>query len=374
MALYVNHAFENGSPMDWEAVDGELVVSPNYDYENGSSNRQLTHWHFRVSGISGKLTLRIPPKENIYGGKRVNAFAKKIGNCYSADGLKWMPFYFEQQSDRSLRAEITPGSDSVYIARIEPYTTAHLQSLLSRLSAEKRASVAVIGKTVEARPLELITLSNGHAKRSVLIRGRAHPWEAGGNWFIEGIIDGVLEDPAILDGIDIHILPMTAKDGVVRGHTRFNVNGYDLNRGFGKDAAFDPILVPENHALIEWLRQKQIDNALPFFAMDLHDDDYGMLHIGASGIDAGFDERMAILDAIMRKHTYYTEGVTAGAGGSTFGEGLRSMFGIDGVVYELNSNWIPSAQTIPGASVWRIFGRQFATALVRYAQVVSGDN
>ena len=368
--LYINTSFENGSPMNWEERDdGTLVFEPLFDYERGFRNRQLTHWHFSLRGTKGQtVRLRIPPKENIYGGKRVNAFAPRIGNQMSADGVSWTPVVFEQGEDRSIEATVTLPADEVVIARIEPYTTKHLAGFLARLGEHPLAKIKIIGRTVEGRPLEMITLSSGRAKRSALIRARAHPWEAGGNWFIEGLAARALSDPAVLDAMDLCILPMAAKDGVVRGQTRFNANGFDLNRGFVKDYVFNEHNAPENLALMKWLERRQRERALPFFAMDLHDDDWGKLHVGDMDKDKGYAKRMTVLDELMREHSYYTEGLAAGAGAATFGAGLRDIFSIDSVVYELNSNWLAGARAVPDSKIWKTFGAQFADVLARYAE------
>lgn len=371
--LYIHTAFENGSPMDWEVTDdGTLVINPPFDYERGPMmNRQLTHWHFRLCGTKGQsIRIKIPPKENIYGGRRVNAFAARIGNLMSADnGAAWSPFFFEMKEDKSLEATVTLAGDEVLIARIEPYTTRHLADLLARVSQSRLARIENIGHTVEGRTLEMITLTSGKATRNVLIRARAHPWEAGGNWFVDGLVDRALADPAVLDATDICILPMAAKDGVVHGHTRFNVNGYDLNRGFVPNPAFSEHNAPENLALTTWLDARKRAGALPFLAMDLHDDDWGNLHI-TKGADDRYNQSMVILDELMRKHTYYSEGMCQGVG-STFGDGLYAMYGIHSVVYELNSNWLAKADAVPGSAIWKTFGAQFADVLIDYAEAVA---
>jgi hypothetical protein len=210
----------------------------------------------------------------------------------------------------------------------------------------------------------MVTLSAGPGQPLALFRGRAHPWEAGGNWFLEGLADRALGLPEVLQVCDLAILPMAAKDGVVRGQTRFNVNGVDLNRGFVRDYDFGA--APENQALMDWLLARQQEGRLPFLALDLHDDDYGNLHVGHDGDRPEYEARMALLDRLMRQHTYYTEGSARGAGAGTFGDGLLEVFGFDSAVFELNSNWLAGANCIPGSVTWREFGAQFATMLVEY--------
>ncbi len=364
--VYINWAFENGSPMDWEEnPEGTVVFQPLFDYERGSRNRQLTHWHFKLSGTKGQiLRLRIPPKDNIYGGRNGNAFPVPVGAQMSGDGVNWTPMIFQTMPDKSIETTVTLPADEVFFARIEPYTTRHLAELLERIKDNPRVKIETIGETVEGRPLEMITLSAGPGRKSALIRGRAHPWEAGGNWFIDGIVEQALSDPAILAELDIHILPMTCKDGVVRGLTRFNVNGCDLNRGFAKGLTFSREGAIENFHLVQWLDARKTEEALPCFAMDLHDDDNGNLHFNA-GADAAHLGRMHILEKLMREGTYFSEGIEKGSA-PTFGYGLLELYGIDSIVYELNSNWLNATRGVPDSKVWRQFGSQFAEVLRKF--------
>jgi hypothetical protein len=184
-------------------------------------------------------------------------------------------------------------------------------------------------------------------------------------------VDGALSAPAVLEACDIGILPMAGKDGVVRGQTRFNVNGYDLNRGFVRDYDFGPHNAPENRALMEWLTARQRRHALPVLAVDLHDDDSGNLHVGHKAPNERYDRHMALLDQMMRKHTYYTEGMAKGLDTSTFGAGLLNILDMDSVVYELNSNWLAATQSVPGSRTWTEFGAQFARMLVEYLAAVA---
>lgn len=365
--LYVNTAFENGSPLDWEVTsEGVLELWPQFDYEHGpQGNRQLTHWHFRLHGEAGQtLRLRMPPRENIYGGRRGPAFVARTGNSLSADGVHWQPFSWELDEDKGLAAEIVLAADVVHIARIEPYTTRHLAAWLERLQADTRTKVEIIGQTVEGRDLELVTLSAGLDRPAILFRGRAHPWEAGGSWFLEGVAAEALRAPDVLAACDLVFLPMAGKDGVVRGQTRFNLNGIDLNRGFVP--GYDFSAAPENQALVGWLLARQAAGRLPLLALDLHDDDYGNLHVGHGGGHPDYDRRMATLEELMRARTYFTEGAARGVGAVTFGAGLLELFGFDSAVLELNSNWLAGANCIPGSAAWRDFGAQFAAMLPEY--------
>ncbi len=86
------------------------------------------------------------------------------------------------------------------------------------------------------------------------------------------------DEASSLNDLCFYILPLANKDGVAMGRTRFNALGVDLNRGWAVTA--DPVLCPENHALEQWLVKMMERNMRPHFAVELHNDESGRLHIG----------------------------------------------------------------------------------------------
>jgi murein tripeptide amidase MpaA len=122
-----------------------------------------------------------------------------------------------------------------------------------------------IGKTVEARDLEIVRVGNPLAPYRVFLRARAHPWEAGGNWVVHGLVNRLLKDDddarLFLKRYCLYVMPMANKDGVARGRSRFNLHGKDLNRDWNSPA--DPALAPENAALEDWLSKMMTDGKPP---------------------------------------------------------------------------------------------------------------
>src|SRR5205823_5037387 len=137
------------------------------------------------------------------------------------------------------------------------------------------------GKTAEGRDLEMIRVGSPAAPHRVLLRARAHPWESGGNWVVQGLVRRLLRDDddtrRLLERYCVYIMPMANKDGVARGRTRFNILGMDLNRNCDRPA--DPTLSPENSALETWVETMIKQGQRPELALDLHNDESGRLHI-----------------------------------------------------------------------------------------------
>jgi len=367
--VFLFTGFEAASPLLWDVTAESVEIQALHDHERGSSNRQASHWYFEIRGEAGqRVRMRMLPLENIYGGHRAHFLREGLTSVYSVDGKVWSPVTFAHHPDRSLSLEFTLPAAITRFSLVQPYTTADLSGFLDRLKKSPHASFTEIARTAEGRPVELVTLSAGKAKKSVLLRARAHPWETGGSFFLEGVVQRLLDTPtggAILERLDFHLIPMANKDGVVRGMSRFNPLGADLNRNFrpGFDHAAQG--APENAGLLAWLTAAGKAGRLPSFALDLHNDQEGNLHLSPDD-GKGYRERMLRFDALLREYTPYREGAKDGAASGTFGDGLLSMFGIDAAILELNAQWLEGKQAVPLAGHWREYGSGFVDAVAKF--------
>ncbi len=288
-----------------------------------------------------------------------------------ADLPAWRAVPTERVKGDCLRFKVKEPAGSYYLARLEPYRLAELESLKLRLSGNPNVEIANIGKTVEGRDLEIIRIGDPNAPGRVFLRARAHPWEAGGNWVVEGLVERLLrgdgEARRYLDRYCVYVMPMAGKDGVVRGRTRFNVLGADLNRQWDRPA--DPTICPENCALESWLKGMAAKGQTPHLLIDLHNDEEGRLHVGRPGVDLDrYLANMDRLEAMLRKYTWFTEGRSSAdarnPGG--LGEGLLERFGVHACLLELNANWIAGLNAPPSADRWKQCGARLCEALYHY--------
>ena len=258
---FIDSYFENASPVTW-AIQGDTIVKISLipDYERETLNRQTDHWYFKIEATKGTTIKFILSKQeaDIYNGR----LAKNWWNfehgisCYvSYDQKSWTPIHISKLPSHELLVEMSMEEKFVYVANIPPYSLSDLENLKQRIESNHRIKIITIGETIEKRPLEIIRLGNPQAQHSILIRARAHPWEPGGNWVIEGLINKFLEENSKkwLEAFCIYIMPMANKDGVVRGMTRFNVRGKDLNRNW--DVTADTLLCPEKYALEKFIEE-----------------------------------------------------------------------------------------------------------------------
>ena len=79
-------------------------------------------------------------------------------------------------------------------------------------------------------------------------------------------------------------------------------------------------------------------------------------------------ERMRTLEALLREHTWFTEGSTnaESRNAGTLGEGWLARYGIDAAVHELNVNRIAGLDDYPSAAHWTLYGRQLPRVFSEY--------
>ena len=263
---------------------------------------------------------------------------------------------------------------SLYVARLEPYRISDLDRLLKSIEKDPRVEVTPVGRTVEGRPLEIVRVGDPHAPHHVFLRARAHPWESGGNWAVEGLVRRLLsgddEAKKYLRSYCLWVLPMANKDGVARGWTRFNVQGKDLNRNWDKPA--DASLAPENVAVEKWVEAMIAQGRRPDLAIDLHNDGSGLLHVSRpearSPQTDRYLARMERLEKLLRANTWFTEGSTKGDfhNPGTIGEGLLARYGITACIHELNCNRIAGLNDFATGTNWKIYGEQLALVFFKF--------
>lgn len=371
---YLDTTIENASPAWYDvADDGVVRIHLLYDHERASPNRAAGHIHLRLVADPGaRLTLEFVNLDNVWN-SQPGSIARELRTLViSEDGRHWRPVATESVPTNRVQLRVTMPGSSLYLARVEPYRLSDLERSLARWRRDARVTITPIGRTVQGRELEIVRLGKASAPHRVFVRARAHPWEAGGNWVIEGLVERWLAPDAEAERFrrhySLYLLPMANKDGVARGGTRFNAQGSDLNRQWDRPA--DPELAPENTALERWLERMIAAGRRPDLALELHNDGSGQLHLSRPSIPGveAYLARMARLEQLLRQHTWFTEGSTGAAfrNPGSLGDGWLERFGIDAVIHEFNCQWIAGINDYPTAAHWREYGAKLATVLDEY--------
>lgn len=371
--VFLSYFIENGSPLDWKIrEDGIIEVQLLYDHERNSSNRACIHWNFLVEAEEGsEVELILKGFENIWNGMPGSAISNETSCYISQDGLSWEPVATERISDGALKIRLVMESSTVQVARLQPYTLKDLAELEDRIFSDSRVKLIPIGRTVCGRELKIIQAGDDNAPHRILIRARAHPWEPGGNWVIEGLLEEYLngeESQGLRESYSLYLLPMANMDGVYYGRTRFNTRGMDLNRKWDQPA--DPLLSPENKALERFIESLIEEKKKPDLGIDFHNDESGLVHVSRPNVDlARYLRNMELMGRLLRENTWFTEGTTGGdfRNPGSFGEGMIERYGIDAFIYELNANRIAGlGGKVPESGDWRMLGRKLAKVFDLY--------
>ena len=128
-----------------------------------------------------------------------------------------------------------------------------------RLLLEPAIQQYVAGTSVENRAIEYMVLGNG--SDVILILAAIHGSEQAGIPLVLQLSKYLQENPYLLDGHKVVLVPAANPDGVVHNY-RFNARGVDLNRNFfaagidETESAENAVFAePENRALEKIIRQ-----------------------------------------------------------------------------------------------------------------------
>ncbi|MDD3354466.1 M14-type cytosolic carboxypeptidase [Zoogloea sp.] len=154
----------------------------------------------------------------------------------SYDRRTWFRISTTRYEDGQLLVEHIPERNSIYYAYFEPYSHERHLDFLGRAEMSPFASVRNLGATVEGRDLDLITVGRpAPGKQPVWIIARQHPGESMAEWFVEGLLERLLDaaDPVsrrVRENAVLYIVPNMNPDGAIRGNLRTNAAGINLNR------------------------------------------------------------------------------------------------------------------------------------------------
>jgi murein tripeptide amidase MpaA len=249
------------------------------------SHADIIQWfYFRLQGAQAQpCTIRLlNAGQSAYpkGWEDYNAMA-------SYDRINWfrVPTSFDGQV---LTIEHTPAMDSVYYAYFEPYSWERHLELLDRAQLSEHVRMVDLGSTVDGRDLNMLIIgdeSKGEAapeKKKVWVIARQHPGETMAEWFVEGMLDALL-DPAhpfgrqLLKETVFYVVPNMNPDGSVRGNLRTNAAGANLNREW-----MNPTM--ERSPEVFLVRQKMHETGVDM-CLDVHGDE-GLPYVFIAGSES----------------------------------------------------------------------------------------
>jgi murein tripeptide amidase MpaA len=244
------------------------------------SHADIIQWfYFRLQGAQGQAcTIRfLNAGQAAYpaGWEGYQAMA-------SYDRVNWfrVPTSFDGQV---MTIDHTPGMDSVYYAYFEPYSWERHLELLDRAQMSENVRMLDLGSTVDGRDLNMLVIGEpAPEKKKVWVIARQHPGETMAEWFVEGMLDALL-DPAhpfgrqLLKESVFYVVPNMNPDGSVRGNLRTNAAGANLNREW-----MNPTLArsPEVFLVLKKMHETGVD-----LCLDVHGDE-GLPYVFVAGSES----------------------------------------------------------------------------------------
>ena len=228
MPIKISQQFDAGA-IDVISADNPAAIDLNIRKD---SHADITQWfYFRVQGgASTPLALRfLNAGKTAYpdGWKDYQAVAS-----YDRDNWFRVPTTYDGSV---MTINHTPEYDSVYYAYFEPYSWERHLALLDNAQLSPLVKQVDLGSTIDGRDLNMLVIGDPEAEQKVWVIARQHPGETMAEWFVEGMVDALL-DPAnpfgrqCLKEAVFYVVPNMNPDGSVRGNLRTNAAGANLNR------------------------------------------------------------------------------------------------------------------------------------------------
>ncbi len=219
--------------------------------------------------------------------------------CTSYDKIDWFrtPTTYK---DGVLSFEINPEHNSVYFAYFAPYSYDRHQTLVHETQLHELCELEVIGKTVQGKDIDLLKIGTPSAeKKNIWVIARQHPGESMAEWFIEGLVDRLLDEDdsvslKLLEKACFHVIPNMNIDGSIAGNLRANCAGANLNREWAEPSLENS---PEVYYALKKMDEVGID-----LMLDVHGDEaipYNFV-AGSEGIPS-YHEKMAILEDTFKR-------------------------------------------------------------------------
>lgn len=157
----------------------------------------------------------------------------------SNDGQSWEPAGEDRvtrgRKGKSMTLSVAVDEDGTWVSAQELVTLAFYKEWLEELNAHGEILTAVIGQSVEGRPIHLAKTAN--KREAIVLLGRQHPAEVPGALTMRDFVDVVIGDTELAqrfrERFTLLIVPLVNPDGVVNGHSRHNSGRVDLNRDWG---------------------------------------------------------------------------------------------------------------------------------------------
>jgi murein tripeptide amidase MpaA len=275
MPIKISQHFDSGA-IEVVQADNPRQIDLNLRRD---SHADIHQWfHFRLQGARGQAcTIRFLNAGQATYPKGFEGY--QVAASYDTENWFRVPTSFDGQV---MTVNHTPELDSVYYAYFEPYTWERHLRLLGEVAENPLARVHDIGTTIDGRDMNLVVIGNPQAEKKIWVIARQHPGETMAEWFVEGLMDELLDDAnpvsrKLLQRAVFYVVPNMNPDGSVRGNLRTNAAGANLNREW-----LNPSMERSPEVFLVRRKMEEIGVDL---CLDVHGDE-GLPYVFVAGSDA----------------------------------------------------------------------------------------
>ena len=263
MTIKISQVFDSGSI---EVVSAASAARIDLNLRS-DSHADIHQWfHFRLQGARAHAcTIRFLNAGQATYPRGFEGY--QVAASYDTENWFRVPTSFDGQV---MTVQHTPELDSIYYAYFEPYSWERHLRLLGEIAENPLARVCDIGSTVEGRDMNLVVIGDESRDKKIWVIARQHPGETMAEWFVEGMIDALLDNACpiarkLLQRAVFYIVPNMNPDGAYRGNLRTNAAGANLNREWMTPT-------PERSPEVLCVKQKIEETGCDMF-FDIHGDE-----------------------------------------------------------------------------------------------------
>ncbi|NUQ00998.1 MAG: hypothetical protein HUU35_14210 [Armatimonadetes bacterium] len=247
MGFRVATDFDGGALGPIESLtENRLRAAIPRDWDQDRFNTQATWYYFRLDGLAGRpAEVVLTGLGSVYNGRpSPGGIIQDDQPVVSDDQRTWRKLTAAtfDEAARTYTIPLEPTGDRLWVAALEPYVAADLESLRLEVQGHPELRVETCGRSVEGRPIELWSIGAEEAATSAWVIARQHAWETHTSFCMEGLVRWLLSDEAreVRRRCVFKLLPLVDPDGVVAGASRFNRLGYDTNRHWDETEPGNP--------------------------------------------------------------------------------------------------------------------------------------
>ena len=291
--MVISSNFDSGNI---EVISTEDISNIRLNIRKDSKADYFQWFHFRVQDVKGYPCKFII--ENAHDASYPEGW-ENYRVCVSYDRINWFRID-TKYNGKELEFEHTSEYNSVFYAYFAPYSYDQHLDMIHTAQTSPLCVIENLGYTVEKRNIDLLILGTpSESKKKIWIIARQHPGESMASWFMEGVIERLLDedDPVsrkLLQEAVFYLVPNINPDGAILGNLRANAAGTNLNREWANP---DINKSPEAYYIMKKMNETGVD-----LMLDIHGDE-GLPYNFVSSIEGipGFDDRLSNLLTSFKK-------------------------------------------------------------------------